>query len=234
MIKTYYQGRLGNKMLHSVGASILAKKFNYTISHQEIEDFRLLNPIFFSGKIINKNFKKIKDTENPTEGLSLKELCLMEEINFGLDLQETSFQDKFFVTQYKTEILSSFNLNYNFQNENNLFIHVRLGDAAHLNHGYEYYKKCIMSTSFTNGYISSDSINHEIVQKLKNEFNLIEYQNDSIQTIDFAKNFNKLILSHGTFSWWMGFFSKGKEIYIPENKPNWCGDIFVFDNWIKK
>jgi hypothetical protein len=66
MILTHYQGRLGNIMLHNVGASILAKKFNYKIDINKTELFNCLNPKFSNGdKIINNIF--LTSYDNPDE-----------------------------------------------------------------------------------------------------------------------------------------------------------------------
>jgi hypothetical protein len=71
----------------------------------------------------------------------------------------------------------------------------------------------------------------DIVVKLSEKYNLMPYQDSPVGTINFAKNFDNLVLSEGTFSWWMGFLSKEANIYYPKGKVSWHGDIFVFDEW---
>ena len=258
MILTHYQGRLGNIMLHNVGASILAKKFNYKIDINKNELFNCLNPKFSNGdKIINNIFLTSYDTDrglyelaNTTKCIykpdndiiTLSELIDMDNIEFGIDLYSTSFQHRQFVIKYKNQIKNSFDLIYNDQNLDNIFIHVRLDDAEHVNPGYEYYKKCLENTKYNLGYISSDTPDSNIVNKLIKEFNLILYNNTPINTINFAKDFNKIILSAGTFSWWIGLLSNATEIYYPrlaafdaegkKHSLSWHGDIFVYDDWI--
>jgi hypothetical protein len=51
-------------------------------------------------------------------------------------------------------------------------------------------------------------------------------------TIAYCKNFNKIILSEGGFSWSIGFLSKAKEIICNQRELIWHGDIF-FDKWKK-
>jgi hypothetical protein len=54
-----------------------------------------------------------------------------------------------------------------------------------------------------------------------------------LETIDFAKNFNNLVLSEGSFSWWIGFLSHANNVYYNERPRFWHGDIFVVSKWKK-
>lgn len=229
MIKCKWQGRLGNVLLQCVGMRLLSIKFDLKVdSYSNDYNFDKLGFKKYSGKNSYDNFSNLFDTDVLN---LLKETDIKKGIYFdGL------FQIKDFVLEYRQNIRDSFDIDYNYQNPDNIFIHVRLGDVQHLNPGYDYYKKCLQNTSFNIGYISSDSPNSDIVNKLIDEFNLILYQNNSIDTINFAKDFNKIILSEGTFSWWIGMLSNAKEIYYPISDKPWHGDIFVYDDWtpIKK
>ena len=121
--------------------------------------------------------------------------------------------------------------------EDEVFIHIRLGDVTRVNPGIEYYRNCLNSIKFKKGYISSDSIDNDMVKTLIDEYKLIKYMNDPIKTIDFAKTFKNIVLSKGTFSWWIGVLSKGDNIMYPKeeqewpNPPHWHGNIFVYDKW---
>jgi len=48
----------------------------------------------------------------------------------------------------------------------------------------------------------------------------------------FGSTCNNIVLSGGTFSWLIGFLAiKSENIYYPELKEKWYGDIFSFLNW---
>jgi hypothetical protein len=140
------------------------------------------------------------------------------------------FQMRNFVIDYKSEILSHFNLKYE-NKPNQVFVHVRLGDITHTNPGLEYYRTALNKLNFESGYIVSDSPENNIVRSLIQEYNLEFYDNSPIKILEFAKNFDNLVLSKGTFSWWIGLLSKSNNIYYPINDIGWPGDIFVFDDW---
>ena len=128
---------------------------------------------------------------------------------------------------------------------NDVFVHVRLGDIAHQNPGLAYYTKCLDRIPFDCGYISTDSPNHPDIQELQKRFGLKLIDYDETRTLQFASTCKFLILSHGTFSWAMGAFAFNGSVHYPKiqlpffqgilNRPwtefHWHGDMFVFDDW---
>jgi hypothetical protein len=116
-----------------------------------------------------------------------------------------------------------------------------LGDVVHLNPGFDYYDQCISRINETRnlstdakGYISSDSIDHDICRRLIEKHGLIIVQLDEVDTIHFASTCRNLILSQGTFSWVIGFLGMfSNNIFYPKIHKEWHGDIFVFPHWIE-
>ena len=227
MITVAKNGRLGNAMFRNCAASILSKKFDIKVEeYLKNNVLQILRPQFYTGGA------KVYDNQIDVRYTNFGKILQTDNIDYGLNLI-CPCQSPTFVLNYKNEILSQFNPRYSEQHKDDLFVHVRLGDCIKNNRvpSLDYYVKGIEQAKFDGGYISSDTPSHEIVTQLLSKFNLNLYENGPAETINFAKDFGNLVLSNGTFSWWMGFLSKAKNIFYPIGGPKWCGNIFVFDEW---
>lgn len=115
-----------------------------------------------------------------------------------------------------------------------LFIHIRLGDVIQYNPGLAYYLKAIAAVSFEKIYIASDSPFHSIVQEICKTYpaaSIVNY--DPVQTIQFGSTCKNIILSHGTFSAVIGYLGFQSTVYYPpfvEGK-GWHGDCFSIEGW---
>lgn len=227
MIKLILDGgeRLGNQLLQNAGVCILSKKYNYQVANYfSVEEAKQLKMELFSGDIQNLNLVYCTDD-------NLLDLLSMSSINFGI-LYKGYFQVLPFLEKYRSEIRSLFKLPEPKPN-NNLFIHIRLTDVARFNPGIEYYQKAISQITFDRGYIASDDFKSEIVQELAKQFNLQICDDTPVKTIDFGRQCNNIIISNGTFSWWIAFLSNAKNIFYPKNSRNLSFHPFIyFTDWI--
>jgi hypothetical protein len=119
-----------------------------------------------------------------------------------------------------------------YENNNDIFIHIRLGDMADKNPGFIYYEKVLKSLEtkgYDHIYLSSDSPYHPICQKIFMEFQkTICIQIDEIQMIKYASTCKYVVLSHGSFSAIIGYFAFFSEVYYPayDESKIWYGDMF--------
>lgn len=227
MILLESQGRLGNVLLQNTGISLLAKKFNYKVyAYPRFEETHEVGIIMYSGSIENYNFKNYDDS-------NLMELMSCETLDHGIKYTGY-FQNLNFLETYKNDLKSLIQpRNVLDIDKKNVFIHVRLDDAVFANPGIEYYEKALSQINFNEIYISSDSPESSLVQTLIDKYKMKLYNHNPATTITFAKNFNNLILSNGTFSWWIAFLSKAENIFYPELKNSgrmFHPDIY-FSDW---
>lgn len=219
-----YSGRLGNNLFQYIAAYIFAKKFNLRISSGIVEnifDLPLLTGEATGGLIIDVddfNFMRLLESES------------IEPAHYRF---VGYYQNKDFILKYRDEIKSLFNLTFTDTSNDQVFVAYRIGDINGERQmlPIEYYREALQIIGCYDGYITSDTPDHPNVLQLANEFNLKIYNESPLETIDFAKNFNNLVLSEGSFSWWMGFLSSAENIYYNERPRFWHGDMFVLPEW---
>ena len=123
-----------------------------------------------------------------------------------------------------------------YNSNNDIFIHVRLGDVTHFNPGFAYYDKVIQSLADKKPqyiYISSDTIDHPICKMLISKFSAKVIDYDFIDTLKFASTCKYLVLSHGSFSATIGNLGFYSEVYYPkyDHRKVWYGDMFTGNGW---
>jgi|15BtaG_2_1085339.scaffolds.fasta_scaffold00349_3 hypothetical protein len=227
MIKTKQMGRFGNRLLIDVGTSIIAEHTNYKVrgySHQEANQLDV--SLYDGSDRYSHKFLTVEDDDI----VKFLERGDLKELQCGVNLA-CSFQRKNFLLQYEEHIRKHFYYKTPPQSINSLLVHVRLGDVSHLNPGYKYYEQCIEEIDFVEGYITSDSPHSNLVKRLAEMYQLTLVHKTEPEILKYATGFDKLVLSNGTFSWWMGFLSQASTVYFPSMEAKWHGDIFVYPRW---
>ena len=236
---TYGSGRFCNHFIRNLAKHFIAKKYNIKTSYgYDTYMTRLGFNLFKDGineylttiSINDDNFMKyIKDdTISLTNNIDLR-WSFFQTAEFALYLYNYLNTD-----DIKASIIQNNTFNDRYNNNNDLFVHVRLGDVPHLNPGFEYYNNILSTTNFTNGYISSDTITSPLCEELIRKYNLKVINTDEVTTIMFGTTCKHIVLSHGTFSWVIGILGFYSTIYYSSNYPvKWHGDIFVIPTWVK-
>jgi hypothetical protein len=181
--------------------------------------------------ITKKNYLHILDNNYEPSNIIITNENWFQSNPFCLKLKN------YFYEKEKKELIKKTNIFRNRYGKNNdLFIHVRLGDISDKTQFlFPYYEKMLKSINFDKAYISSDSIHSSLCKKLIFDYKLEILDLDDIKTIMFGSTCNNIIMSGGSFSWLIGFLAFDSElIYYPdyerfENK--WFGNIFNFENW---
>lgn len=227
MVTVKYNGGLGNNLIQHLAGYFFSIKHNLKFNHAY------------------HTFEDLIKYDDYIEGDIGEEIVVINDDNFITYLEKNNmeikhyifegfFQTKDFLEKYENEIKSLLNIVYSEVEGNSVFLHYRIGDIqdTQLMLPIEYYEDALSNINYDSGYISSDTINHENCLKLMSKYNLTPINSSPMGIINYGKNFKNLILSEGTFSWWIGFLSDNSNIVCNDREGKWFGDIF-FDRWGK-
>jgi len=238
MTSTRNNGRLGNQIIRNLAVNLIAEKYNLKVNYCNKDLINKLGINLFSGDNTYKSVKELNDNNYFT-------IYNCDDLNYDLNPNNSYFQTKeitnFLYNHLHKDIIKSQIIEKNvfkerYNNNNDLLIHIRLTDVAHLNPGINYYLNTIKMINFENMYISTDDKNHNIIKKILELYpnsQLINY--DEINTFQFSSTCKNIILSHGSFSAVIGYLAFFSNIYYPEYEKNkiWYGDMFSINNWTK-
>ena len=233
-----HHARFGNLFFVNLAVHFICLKSKLKFDYKYYDQFKELGlDLYIGNQTFQENitltddnfFKLIIGEEVLNKNIIIKNDAWCQTRDFCIFLREY-----FSLKKIKGKIINKNKYKKRYQNNNDLFIHVRLGDIENTwNNSYEYYDNIIKKISFDKGYISSDTIQSDICKKLIEKYKLNIIDEKEVNTIMFASTCNNILLSGGTFSWLIGFLAYySKNIYYPKNKKNkWYGDIFVFAEW---
>jgi hypothetical protein len=238
MTKTNNNGRLGNQIIRNLAVSMIAEKNNLFVEYYNYDLIDKLGIKLFIG---TNNYDNIIDLTDNNYFDILELFELKSNLNANNHyLQTKEITNMLYQHLHKDDIKNNIiNKNPNkdrYNNNNDLFIHIRLTDVAHFNPGIQYYLKAIYNIQFENIYLATDDFNHIIIKELVDKYpNIILFNEDEITTIQFASTCKNIILSHGSFSAIIGYLAFYSTIYFPEYDYTklWYGDMFSIPGWNK-
>jgi hypothetical protein len=236
MSKTIYtNGRLCNQIIRNLAVSLIAKKQNLYVDYSNYNLIKELGIDLFIGKNKFNNTISVND-DNFFNTLELPENSLESNIDANGSYFQTKEITNFLYSYLQINKESIINANqFNSEyNNNDCFIHIRLGDVADKNPGLNYYLKALSKIQFDNLFIASDDVNHQIIKDILVKYPLAQIKKlDEKNTIQFASTKKYVILSHGSFSAVIGYLSFFSLIYYPkyEKCKIWYGDMFSIPGW---
>jgi hypothetical protein len=238
MTSTNANGRLGNQIIRNLAVSLVAEKYNLKVDYFNKSLIEKLGIELFSGLNTYTSMKPLTD-ENYFSVYN------SDKIDFNLYANNNFFQTKEitnFLYHYlhsdniKSKIISNNPFKHLYSNNNDLFVHIRLTDAAQWNPGLNYYINAIKTINFDKLYISTDDEKHPMILKITQTYPSAKIIiSDEITTFQFASTCKHILLSHGSFSAVIGYFSFFSDVYYPEYELDkiWYGDMFSITNWKK-
>ena len=238
-------GRLGNQIIRNLAVSLIAEKHNLKVDYYNKDLINKLGIELFTGSNIYQDVQILNDANYFI-------IYACDNLKNNLNPNDAYFQTKeitnllynyLHTEKIKSNIIEKNPFKERYNVNNDLFVHIRLTDAATWNPGVAYYLNTIKTINFDNLYISTDDKTHSMVQTLITTYptaTLVDY--DEIATFQFASTCKNIVLSHGSFSAIIGYLSFFSNIYyleyehhgyIDHSKNIWYGDIFSIKNWIK-
>jgi len=228
-------GRLGNQIFRNIACSIIAEKFDLKVNYNQEEIIKKIGINLYSGNKVYDQTIFLRDN-------NYFDVLNSSIFEFNFDPSMDYFQTKEIsctIYRYVNDKLKENIINTNiykerYGNNNDCFIHIRLGDVISYNPGLDYYLKVLEKLNFDNLYIASDSLHHEIVKSIVEKYpytKLLLY--DEVNTIQYGSTNKYVILSHGSFSATIGYLSFFSEVYYPQYDKNriWYGDMFSIEGW---
>ena len=220
MITINYRGRLGNNLIQYAAGAILAGKtglslgtkpesrnnnFGEAFSLQPIDGVCYDNTI----KLNDKNYYAHYYNPEPNTGYILNGF----------------FQNSRLLCDYRKQILDLYKLPEPKESVSldDVFIACRLGDCltGHRTYCSMVYIEDQLKASrhkYDKAYVTSDTITHPPLKRLIEKYDLTVYQDEPMDTILFGAQFNNLILSAGSFSYLMAYFSKADNVTVYRSK----------------
>lgn len=234
-----HNGRLGNIFFINMFLTMMAIKFNLKCNYKLKHKFKKLGILFYNGQkeyskcivVTEKNFiYLLKQKLEPAN------LVITNEVWFQQKEFAKIIYNYFRLDKVKSKILKCNIYNNRYNNNNDLFIHIRLGDQKEKMYNlYDYFDKKIGSTDYEEAFLTSDNLEDPFCQKLIKKYRLRIYVSDEINTIMFGNTCAKILMSGGTFSWIIGLLGYNtKNLYYPSVNEKWYGNIFLFECWNQK
>lgn len=230
MVTIKYKGRLGNNLIQYAAGYILAKRTGLALDVNPSRKYR--DP--GNDVQIFTDFGSVFKIQPPT-GNSHTNIIELNDSNYYKHLNNPKtdtgyelngfFQDGRLLCDYRDEILDLYQYERNpVKNisKDDAFIACRFGDCLKLPLTYcsiEYIEGQLKNNrhNYQNIHLTSDSLDYPPLVELMEKYNITPYNNNPLDTILFAKNFNNLILSAGSFNYWMAYLSVAPNIIVYSN-----------------
>jgi hypothetical protein len=212
---------------------MLSRKFNLPARYEYFNECTALGFDLFTNGVNTYTQTYVVDDTN------ILKILKFDSINVNLTvLQHTYFQlpevSKKIRMNLNTRKIKERNpYSVRYENNTDVFVHVRLGDIANTTFGppIEYYDSILRSITFSNGYIASDTMDHPIVQRLISKYSLKPFIDNEINTIQFGSTCKYIVTAGGTFSWLIALLGLDSDVYYPKDHLKWHGDIYGFPDW---
>ena len=226
-------GRLCNHLIRNVFVSILAERINLRVNYSYYDIITALGIELFSGRnTYPESFNLTDDNIMDVIRSTLTPVTFLIEESIYFQTNECSQYLFSYLRSQRimNEIIEKNKFSTRYKANNEVFLHIRLGDSVQYTPGFKFYDKVLSELKFDKGYIASDSPQHPICMELRTKYPTIEMVNaNEVDTMLFGSTCKHIVLSHGSFSAIIGYMAFFSDIYYPmyEEGKKWYGDMFT-------
>jgi len=230
-IGTY--GGLCNQVIRNLALSLVAKKHNLYVDYF---NYDLINNNLGISLFVGEN--KFDTTKSVNDD-NYMEVLNSNNIDYNLDFNRHFFQSEGIINilyerlrsdEQRFNIIKHNPFGNRYNNNNDLFIHIRLKDLSSHNPGIDYYLAVIKKIQFDKLYVSSDSPYHPILGTIKTKYpEAILMWESPIRVIQFGSTCKHVALTFGSFSAIIGYLSFFSNVYYTDiDRPVGAGPISLF------
>jgi len=212
-------GRMGNRMFQLAFGYLLAKQKGVKLSHTGLPNFEIRPSVLSANQVNAIYIKSYGDNY-----VDMDELLKTDK-----DIVVNSFVQKAeYYKPFRKDLINFFNIRQHSINKDKLIVHIRETDYKDIGVflGYDFYKKLITDSGFTDVIIVTDNSKCDTVQRLVSEgcrLNSEGYVDKFTHTSDARamNDFDTLLqseniaISQSSFSWWAAFLGDHKNIIFP-------------------
>lgn len=230
-------GGLGNQVIRAMALSEVAKKFDLEASYENHEQIQeRLGIQLFNG------YKSFQDTRYVYNNDLIYLLDVALNIDYNVSMSRDFFQSEELSDLYfkrlnnnnqKQIIMNKNPFKERYQNNNDIYIHIRLQDLSKWTPDIQYYIKAIEQIgNYGTIYVSTDEEEHDLIQNLRKCYPSLKLMDkDIIETVQFASTCKYVILTFGTFSALIGWISYYSTVYYSTVfRPYGAGPLGLFTN----
>jgi hypothetical protein len=232
------EGRLGNHVIRNTVCSLLAEKYQLRFRYgYEAQLDRLGIPLYKSGTKFHQNYVELANDD-------FLRYFLNEDLgNNNIATNRTFFQNKdiadYLKTHFASDAVKKSIMEHNhhrarYDNNDDVYVHIRLGDVVAYCPGFEYFDKVLQQLTFRKGYISSETLEHDTCVRLVQKYGLTPLVMDEVETIMFGSTCRHVVLSNGTFGWCIGVMSWFSTVFYPNLRlfpAHHPVEIYDFADW---
>ena len=262
---TAYEGRLCNQIIRNVCTSLVAERFDLKVEYSSLDRIRdrLGIPLFAEGSktfdtavaLTDDNFLPLLLTRHERlEANLMPNAHYFQTREISLHLYHHFFQSARVQAALQRHAPFFDGAVPRDPETLDVFVHARLGDARAFNPGARYFARALADAfddevrTRARLFLASDDFADPLLLEIAAalaaaaaergvaaEILLLD-RLDEVQTLQFARTCEVLLLSHGSFSAMAGFLADPavtRAVFFAgyTGAPRWCGDLFCIPGW---